>query len=320
MIPFLLYFSQNNELDYFNNIEKIIDIEKKFLDVTLKSRIMKLKEKDNEKNKNNKNINKKYLYTEVFSDYDNYLEEFKNPIFKKVMDIIGKKNDIDLLIVIIRKLPILLELFGKSKVDDFNTFIISNLNKTNWLLQKESLVRITEMLNTLGKKSLANYIIPCLDWHLTNNSEELKLIELIKSINNFLEMNYLSPVEVATFFNKLTNFILHPNIIIHNNLILLLKNIFSKLTQEESYIYLFESLNQYMKIPLLEINYNNIINNLNRKLSRIIFQLELNNINYKLFNNYECKNILPLMKTLIEKLKKGNNSVIEDIKNKNKFI
>ena len=317
VIPFLLYFSQNNELDYFNNIEKIIDIEKKFLDVTLKSRIMKLKEKDNEKNKNNKNINKKYLYTEVFSDYDNYLEEFKNPIFKKVMDIIGKKNDIDLLIVIIRKLPILLELFGKSKVDDFNTFIISNLNKTNWLLQKESLVRITEMLNTLGKKSLANYIIPCLDWHLTNNSEELKLIELIKSINNFLEMNYLSPVEAATFFNKLTNFILHPNIIIRNNLILLLKNIFSKLTQEESYIYLFESLNQYMKIPLLEINYNNIINNLNRKLSRIIFQLELNNINYKLFNNYECKNILPLMKTLIEKLKKGNNSVIEDIKNKN---
>ena len=317
VIPFLLYFSQNNELDYFNNIEKIIDIEKKFLDVTLKSRIMKLKEKDNEKNKNNKNINKKYLYTEVFSDYDNYLEEFKSPIFKKVMDIIGKKNDIDLLIVIIRKLPILLELFGKYKVDDFNTFIISNLNKTNWLLQKESLVRITEMLNTLGKKSLANYIIPCLDWHLTNNSEELKLIELIKSINNFLEMNYLSPVEAATFFNKLTNFILHPNIIIRNNLILLLKNIFSKLTQEESYIYLFESLNQYMKIPLLEINYNNIINNLNRKLSRIIFQLELNNINYKLFNNYECKNILPLMKTLIEELKKGNNSVIEDIKNKN---
>ena len=317
VIPFLLYFSQNNELDYFNNIEKIIDIEKKFLDVTLKSRIMKLKEKDNEKNKNNKNINKKYLYTEVFSDYDNYLEEFKNPIFKKVMDIIGKKNDIDLLIVIIRKLPILLELFGKSKVDAFNSFIISNLNKTNWLLQKESLVRITEMLNTLGKKSLANYIIPCLDWHLTNNSEELKLIELIKSINNFLEMNYLSPVEAATFFNKLTNFILHPNIIIRNNLILLLKNIFSKLTQEESYIYLFESLNQYMKIPLLEINYNNIINNLNRKLSRIIFQLELNNINYKLFNNYECKNILPLMKTLIEELKKGNNSVIEDIKNKN---
>ena len=317
VIPFLLYFSQNNELDYFNNIEKIIDIEKKFLDVTLKSRIMKLKEKDNEKNKNNKNINKKYLYTEVFSDYDNYLEEFKSPIFKKVMDIIGKKNDIDLLIVIIRKLPILLELFGKYKVDDFNTFIISNLNKTNWLLQKELLVRITEMLNTLGKKSVANYIIPCLDWYLTNNSEELKLIELIKSINNFLEMNYLSPVEVATFFNKLANFILHPNIIIRNNLILLLKNIFSKLTQEESYIYLFESLNQYMKIPLLEINYNNIINNLNRKLSRIIFQLELNNINYKLFNNYECKNILPLMKTLIEELKKGNNSVIEDIKNKN---
>ena len=317
VIPFLLYFSQNNELDYFNNIEKIIDIEKKFLDVTLKSRIMKLKEKDNEKNKNNKNINKKYLYTEVFSDYDNYLEEFKSPIFKKVMDIIGKKNDIDLLIVIIRKLPILLELFGKSKVDAFNSFIISNLNKTNWLLQKELLVRITEMLNTLGKKSVANYIIPCLDWYLTNNSEELKLIELIKSINNFLEMNYLSPVEVATFFNKLANFILHPNIIIRNNLILLLKNIFSKLTQEESYIYLFQSLNKYMKIPLLEINYNNIINNLNRKLSRIIFQLELNNINYKLFNNYECKNILPLMKTLIEELKKGNNSVIEDIKNKN---
>jgi len=315
VLPFLLNFSQNNELDYFNNIEKIIDIEKKFLDVTLKSRIMKLKEKDNEKN--NKKMNKKYFYSEVFSDYDNSLEEFKHPIFKKVMDIIGKKNDIDLLIVIIRKLPILLELFGKSKVDDFNSFIISNLNKTNWILQKESLILITKMLNTLGKTSLVNYIIPCLDWHLTNNSEELKLIELIKSINNFLVMNYLSPIEAATFFKKLTNFLLHPNIIIRNNLMLLLKNILSKLTQEESYIYLYESLNKYLKIPLLELNYNSIINNLKRKLSRIIFQLELNNINYKTFNNYECKKILPLMNIIIGKLKEGNSSVIEDIKNKN---
>ena len=319
VIPVLLYFSQNNELDYFNNIEKIIDIEKKFLDVTLKSRILKLKEKDKEKilDQKNKKTNKKYLYTEVFSDYDNSLEEFKNPIFMKVMDIIGKKNDIDLLIIIIRKLPILLELFGKSKVDDFNSFIISNLNKTNWLLQKESLVQITKMLNTLGKTSLVNYIVPCIDWHLTNNSEELKLIQLIKSINNFLEMNYLSPIEAATFFSKLSNYFLHPNIIIHNNLIVFLKNILSKLTQEEAYTYLYRSLNQYMKISLLEINCNNIINNAKRKLSRLIFQLELNNINYKLFNNYECKNILPCMKELIEKLKAGNCSVIEDIKNKN---
>jgi hypothetical protein len=314
VIPFLSYFSENNELDYLNNIEKIIDIEKKFLDVTLKSRIMKLKEKDNEKNKK---MNIKYLYTEAFYDYEISLKEFKNPIFQKVMDIIGKKNDIDLLIIIIRKLPILLELFGKSIADNSNKFIINNLNKTNWILQKELLFTITKMLNPLGKTRLVNYLIPCLGWQLKNNSEELKLNELIKSINNFFEMNYLSPLEAASFFNKLETFILHPNIIIHNNLILLLKNIFSKLTQEESYIYLYESLKKYMKIPLLEINYNNIINSLNKKLSRIIFQLELNNINYKLFNNYECKNILPLMKTLIEELKEGNNSVIEDIKNKN---
>ena len=315
VLPFLLNFSHSNELDFFNNIEKIIDIGKKFLDVTLKSRIIKLKEKDNEKN--NKIINEKHLYTEVFSDYDNFMEEFKNYLFMKVMDTIGEKNNIEILIVLIRKLPILLELFGKSKIDDFNTFIISNFNKTNWLLQKESLVRITEMLNTLGKDILADYIFPCIDWLLTNNSEELKLIELIKSINIFLEKNYLSPLEVATFFNKLAMFLLHPNIIIHNNLIILLKNILSKLTQEESYAYLYESLNKYMDIPLLEINNNSIINNLKRKLSRIIYQLELNNIDYESFNSYESKNILPLMKETIEKLKEGNCSVIEDIKNKN---
>jgi hypothetical protein len=50
---------------------------------------MKLKEKDNEKNKK---MNIKYLYTEAFYDYEISLKEFKNPIFQKVMDIIGKKK------------------------------------------------------------------------------------------------------------------------------------------------------------------------------------------------------------------------------------
>ena len=323
IIPFLLNFSQNYDLtlDFFNNLEKIIELENIFLNVTLKSRILRLKEKikeeeNDEKKDNKKKINKKNLLTEVFADYDNSLENFKNSIFKIVSDVIGGRNEIDLLIMVIRKLPILLELFGKNKSNDFNIFILNNFNKTNWQLQREALVQIPKMLKTLGRRCLIDYIMPCIESIISNISNEFKILELIKSINQFLEMGHLLPCEAVEFFKKLMPFYLHPNINIRNNIIKLLKNILSLLTPEEAFINLYESINKYMEVPILEINLVNINNNIIKNLSRVRYQLELKNIKYDIFDNYECLNILPLIKDYIELFKKGNKMAKEDILNK----
>ena len=325
IFPFLLHVYRSNELilDFFNNLEKIIELEKIYLNITLKSRIHRFKEKINiEENDENKlkkknEKNKKNLISEFFIDYDTNLEEFKNNLFKIISDVIGGRNEIDLLIIVIRKLPILLELFEKTKSNDFNMFILNYFNKTSWKLQKEALIQIPKMIKIFGHTGLINYIMPCIESLISNNSDEFKIIELIKTIDGFLETNYLPPYEAAIFFNKLIPFFLHPNINIRNHIIKLLKNILSLLTPEESFIYLFESINKYADVPILKLKIENINNDLSKNISRVRYQLEIENIIYETFNNYECLNILPLIKDYIELCKRGNKMAEEDIINKN---
>ena len=329
IFSFLLFFcnTRNLILDFFNNIEKIIELEKIFLNVTLKSRIYRLKEKmqkdekeqKDQKNKKNdksqKNI--KNMISEVFADYDNCLEEFKNSLFKIISDVIGVRNEIDLLIIVIRKLPVLLELFGKSKSNDFNIFILNNFNKTSWQLQKEALIQIPKMVKTFGHLDLINFIMPCIESIISNNSNEFKIIALVKAINQFFETGYMSIYETATFFNKLVPFLIHPNIKIQNHIKNLLKNILEKLTPEDAFIYLYESISKYTDVPILEMKMENLEKNFAKNVTRVRYQLELENIKYEIFNNYECMYIVPLIKDFIESFKKGNKMVIEDIINKN---
>ena len=329
VVPFLFNFCRNQELilDFFNNIEKIIELETIFLNVTLKSRILRAKEKMKEeeyeeknkiKNKNDKNekTDKKNLISEIFSDYDNSLEEFKTNLFKMLSDIIGERNEIDLIIIVIRKLPILLEFFGKCKSNDFNMFILNNFNKTNWFLQKEILIQIPKMIKNLAQEYI-NPIIACIESLIINNSNEFKIIELIKAINLFLKKQIISPQETAEFYNKLIPFILHPNINIRIHLLELLKTILSQFTEEEAFIYLYDSINKYTDVPFLELNKENPQNNFLKNLTRLRYELEINNINYEIFNNYECINILPLIKEMIENLKIRNQFALEDIISKN---
>ena len=131
---------------------------------------------------------------EIYNDYDSNLESFKNSLFTIILDLIGRNNETDILITFIRKLPSLLLFYGKSKTNDFSKFIINNFNKPDCIIQKEILKHIPQMTITLGDKPLNDYILPCMDMLITNNSDELKLLELIKSINQLLKMEYLSQI------------------------------------------------------------------------------------------------------------------------------
>ena len=334
VFPFFIDFGRDSQLipEFFNNLEKIIELETIFLNITLKSRILRLKQKmkedlKEEKNKDkDKKINKKNMMLEIYQDYDTSKEEFINSIHKIITDIIGSTNEIDLLILVIRKLPVLLEFYGKNKANDFNIFILNNFNKREWLLQKEILIQIPHMLKILGRANLMQYILPCIDSLINNNSNEMKIIEIIKAIIKFIDMGYLYPKEACSLFYKLSQFFLHPNVNIRFYLIELLKNILSKISNEDAYIYLYDSIKKYTDIPIIDMKIDYIKESLIKNISRVIYQLELNNIKYseECLHNDEFNKILPLIKNNIETFKNGNKMVYEDILNKNyeeiKFI
>ena len=334
VFPFFLKFSKDPQLisEFFNNLEKIIELESIFLNITLKSRIFYLKQKleeeekqerNKEKNENNNNdnekVNKKNMMLEIYQDYDNSKEEFTNSLLKIITDVFGGSNEIDLLILVIRKLPVALEFMGKGKQNDFNILVLNNFNKREWILQKEILIQIPKMLKILGRNNLINSILPCMEIFVTNNSNEIKIIELIKTLIKCLNMGYLYPKEVCPLFNRLSNFFLHPNIKIRFYLIELLTNILSKLTNEDAFLYLYKSISKYIEVPLIDMDINCIKQNFIKNLSRVIFQLELDNINFEnsSFNNYEVIKILPLFKAYIEHFKIGNKTAYDDIVDKN---
>ena len=318
VFPFILNLGRNSQLipEFFNNLEKIIELEYNFLNITLKSRILRLKQKLKDEEKEG---NKKNLMLEIYQDYDNSKEEFINSIHKIITDVIGSINEIDLLILVIRKLPIVLEFYGKSKSNDFNIFILNNFNKREWILQKEILIQIPRMLKILGRKNLIQYIIPCLESLITNNSNEIKIIELIKAIIKFLDMDYLYPKEASHLFNKLCHFFLHPNYNIRLYLIKLLTKILSKISKEEAYIYFYDSIKNYTDVPIIDMETDLIKDSFMKNISRVVYLLELNNIryDYECLKNDEFNKILPLIKDSIDIFKMGNKMALEDIINKN---
>ena len=165
----LKFYNRENPyiiLEFFNKVDKIIDLQQKFLNVTLKTRLKKNKENLAKAKENNINTikeeveeDKESLYSsnnliindvyddnvrpsvissshresilkpnkdktyEIFNDYDSSMESFKNSLFSLTMELIGRNNQIDILIIFIRKLPSLLLFYGKSKTNFYDNTI-----------------------------------------------------------------------------------------------------------------------------------------------------------------------------------------------------
>ena len=339
-----LYYSESHDnheliLEFFNYVDKMIDLEKKFLNITLKSRIIKYnnfinseKEKSNQNNENelnenlninestnNKNnnndnnllINKKNKKSQIFKDYETSLMLFKEELFRATRDLLGKINEIDILIIVIRKLPDLLSFYGKSKTSDFIKFIITNFNKVDWIIQKEILMQIPKLIITLGEKVLNDYILLCMEMIITNNSNEIKTYELIKTIHELLKMGYLQHSSASSIFLKLIPCLVHPNYFIRHEIIDLTKSLINYLDSDEIYSYLYKPLSEYFFIPIIgadnNINIDSILLYKKANLERVIYQLELQNILYdnnELLNN---DNSLLLIENMIKSEREGDS-------------
>ena len=309
-----LYYSGSHDLilEFFNNIDKIIDLEKKFLNITLKSRITKynnsLKSEKNKEESNNET--KKYIKkNQIFKDYETSLMLFKDELFRVTRDLLGKINEIDILITAIRQLPDLLFFYGTSKSNDFFKFIINNFNKTDWIIQKEILIQIPKMVITLGEK-LNDYLLLCMEVLITNNSNEIKTYELIKAIHELLKMGYLQHEQSVEVFNKLIPCLVHPNLLVRYEFIDLTKFLIDSLSENESFFYLNKSLSDYFFIPIFDmhnkINIDLILIYKKVHLDRVIYQLELNNILYDNTKIYNDDNSLNLIQNMIINERKGD--------------
>jgi len=313
-------------LEFFNNIDKIIDLQEKFMNLTMKSKLLRVNQLYNEEKKDDIESQKKRITkdkrNEIFEDYDASMEEFKSSLFKVIADLFGEINDIDILIIVIRKLPKLFLYYGRSKSNDFIKFIVINFNKTDWIIQKEIINHIPEMMLILGKNE---YILSCIEMLIDNNSNELKTLELIKAMNELLKMEYLTEKSAVEFFKKLMPFLVHPNINIKNEVIKYYESLINYLSPEVAFSYLYEPLSEYLKIPPLFLN-KDIINNYSiERLNRVAYQLEYRrkediiinnnnknqneNLEVKLNNKY--KKQIGLIKNLMKRQKEGNN--VEEI-------
>ena len=317
-----LYYSESHDLilEFFNNVDKIIDLEKKFLNITMKSRMIKYKNslssnsenKQNEvknKNQNEDNlVSKKNKKGQIFQDYETSLMLFKEELFRVTRDLLGKFNEIDILIIVIRKLPDLLSFYGQSKSSDFIKFIINNFNKTDWIIQKEILMQIPKLVVTLGEQ--VDYLLICMEMLITNNSNEIKAYELIKTIHELLKMGCLQKEASASIFKKLKPCLVHPNLLIRYEFIELTKSLINSFSKEEIFYYLQESLSEFFLIPLFdensEINFDSLLTYKRVNLDRVIYQLELNNILYEKNNFYPKENSLFLIQEMIQNERKGN--------------
>ena len=304
--------SKNNMLilAFINSIDKLIDLEKKFLNCSLKSRIINYNDKISKKNieeitsnnitslYQNQKINTTIYESQekIFHDYDISLKEFKEKLFEYVSDLISSNEEIDVIIALIRQLPALLIFYGKEKTNDFIKFIINNINKTQWIIQREILKYIPQMIVTLGEDALNNYLLTCMEMLISNNSNELKIFELINTILILFKMDYLSKETAIDFYIKLFPFIEHPNINIRNKIIELTKQILSELTKEEIYLNLFNPLKNYLYCPGYNLNDNIIEEYSKERLSRIIYDFELRNIS---FSEKKIKQIDLNAKTLL---------------------
>ena len=343
-------------LEFLNNIDKIIDLELKFLNITLNSRITRLKKIVNEERKllakynddnrikneeKYKEIKKKKQkkIEEIYNDYDSCLELFKESLFNVISDVIGNINEIDLSIIIIRKLPCLLNFYGRGKSNDFSKFIINNFNKNEWIIQKEIISQLPKMMNTLGQNNLDNYILPCMEMLIGNNSNEFKTYKLIESINILLKKEILTPNKCIKFLLELLPYSIHPNSQIYNKMIDLIKNLLNALNSQEIFFYLQKPLEPYLKIPYAFLNLDAIKYNYLRKVNRCYYLIQLNNINADFsfveknshdFTNRNQK--MPIIEKAIEREKNCNikcndnediiyiyNDTIENVSNIKKY-
>lgn len=311
-----LYFSNEPSLvlAFANNIEKLAELEQKFLQITLRSRFSNMKTNngtilgDNNLSQVPKNYG--FLFNnslgqnankgeEIILAYDTDLSEFKSTLFKIIEDILSKNEETDVQQIFIRKLPNLMLFYGRRETDNFSKFIIAHFNKKDWIIQREILKCIPSLIMILGETALNQFIVPCMELIISNNLYELKIYEMIHSMHLLLKMEFLETSRGIDLFKKIIVYIMHPNINIRNEVINFACTLLNLLSAGEAYTYLRNELKQYMQIPFLIITPELLKKGLKERFSRVIYEIETKGFNYSFQKNVEDIDAFLILQSVI---------------------
>ena len=318
IFPSILELYSSNEptliLAFANIIDKLTDLEQKFLQITLRSRFHNMKSQNQSIDMHSSrktigfNINtNKDKGEEIIHAYDSDLFEFKSNLFKIIEDILSKNEDIDIQQTLIRKLPNLMLFFGRRETNNFLKFIIAHFNKKEWVIQREVMKCLPSLIFTLGETSLNKFLVPCMDLMIFNNLNELKIYEMIHTMHLLLKMEYLETLRGIELFRKILPFIMHPNLLIRNEVIEFSNTLIDTLSQGEVYTYLRPDFKNYLIMPCVIITKDLIKNCTKERLSRVIYQLEFKGIKYFFPRNEEDEVAFQFLQDIIESGKENNS-------------
>ena len=231
---------------------------------------------------------------EINNVCDGLVKKFKARLFSVIQNIFNKQDDIDMLQVLIRKLPILITYYISDKADEIFCFCINIFNKKEWILLKEILTVFPFMLDQFDKrnKSYRTDLINCIEMILPQNINEHIIYELIQVLRELFKYKNETH-SIKTFlplFKQLIPFHLHPNNRIRNDVIQFTFDFINQLNPIEIFIYTYEIFKLILQVPVAFITKDKIEKYLKHHMCRTTFEFQLGEYKSKYYNNTNQRN------------------------------
>ena len=316
-------------LEFINVIDKLIDLQNKFLAVVNRSRIKKLEESMNtphiEKKEEKKEevntitqnpaippppdavaVERKKKLDEINAKNEAQVNQFRTTLIQIVFELLGKNDEVDVNQMLIRKIESLIDFYGKKECTDFSKFIINWVNKKEWIIQKELVKVIPNLIKKIGDANSISYIMICLETFASNNLNEFKIEYLIKTIYELLQNGYINQIKATKIIREMCHFIVHPNYKIREGVINLLKLLLTKLSHFEAFTYLYPVITPYLTFPAPLIRYETIEKTSKPRISRVLLNLKLLKIAHDFKINPEDEDVL----------NQWNNYILTEINNR----
>ena len=327
---FELFFNSNLfvKCEIIENLDKIINLQKKFLKMELINNKKEYEKKNNEKftiletsninnsvflqesifyfnNENNKNLdlnenkNEKNNIEKYILLFKEEEKEFKNQIDKIIESIFNCTSETEdeeiLKGILIKKFPVILLFFGKKK-NKYLNYLMMQFNRNNFLVQKEILKICPFLLIIFGKDFFKDYYSIFLEKIQKDKKNEVLVLEAIHSIFLISKLNLLNLEKILILFQQFIKYFKHPNFQIRNEMKKLFFFLIKKCKFEKKnniiFSYLFKDIQKIHNNQFFIID-ENLVENLSQNF------IDRNNFNlFKNFSydfNEEQKNILNLI-------------------------
>ena len=210
---------------------------------------------------------------------DELIRKFKQGLFRAIQNLFNIQDDIDVLQILIRKLPTLLTYYGSEKDDEIFCFCINIFNKKEWILLKEMLTVFPEMLDKFNQsKNYRSDLLNCIEMVILQNANEHIIYELIQVLSDLFTNKKKTALSIKTFiplFKQLLPFQLHPNTRIRDDIIALTLDFVSQLNPIETFIYVYKKFIPFLEIPVPYITKDKIQMYLKPHICRTLFELHL---------------------------------------------